>query len=672
VTYTYRTTNGEMKSLANPDQVPTDAATTTVAGREIPWVVRAETGTINRAVYQIFALYGGTNPDPLKASPAWNGRLVYPFGGGCNAGFHQGNSTPAGPGNPAIAKGYVVASATLNVLDQNCSPVISAETAMMVKEHVIETYGPVAHTIGMGGSGGAIQQYEIADNYPGILDGIIPFNSFPDPATLETVGDCRLAANYFNNAETSYTPAQQEAITGYANYGTCASWGRGFGTRFVAALACPAAIPAADIYSEQNPDGVKCTIAEQLVNQLGRDPQTGFAHSYYDNVGVQFGLDALKSGAITAEQFIDLNEGIGGFDTAGNFAADRSRADDLAVQRAYTSGLALNGGGGLATTPIIDVRRYNDLDPNIHTSFWSLAIRNRLIDANGNADNQILFNGGLTASAVDAAQSLAFDDMEAWLTAIDRDDSSASTRETVLRSKPADLADSCWTSEGEQIIEPATYPSSGQCGDLYPAFGDTRLAAGAPIEDNILQCTLRPLDFDAYTVDFNDSQRSRLNQLFSTGVCDYQLPGNQQRPPTGTWQSYANGPHPALEPTTTTAGASLNAGVGVAGVLLFASVTPNSAGGTVAFSDGTATIPGCGARPVNADSASFGYASCVTTFTTPGPHNITATYSGDATHASSSAVVPLSVTATPNRLQIALGLFLDFVRNLHLFGLNMK
>jgi Tannase-like family of unknown function (DUF6351) len=65
-----------------------------------------------------------------------------------------------------------VASNTLNVLNQNCSIPISAEAAMMTKEHFIDEYGSVVHTIGWGGSGGAIQQYGIADMNPGVVDGI--------------------------------------------------------------------------------------------------------------------------------------------------------------------------------------------------------------------------------------------------------------------------------------------------------------------------------------------------------------------------------------------------------------------------------------------------------------------------------------------------------------------
>lgn len=122
--------------------------------------------------------------------------------------------------------------------------------------------------------------------------------------------------------------------------------------------------------------------------------------------------------------------------------------------------------------------------------------------------------------------------------------------------------------------------------------------------------------------------------------------------------------------TTTAVGASPNAGVGVAGVLLYASVAPNTAGGTVAFTDGTTVVPGCAARPVNADSASFGYASCVTTFATPGTHTITVTYAGDATHIGSAGTITLTVTATPDFFQIALGLLYNFLRTLNLFGLN--
>ena len=72
------------------------------------------------------------------------------------------------------------------MLGTACNDVLSAETASMVKEHVIESLGtPPAWTIGEGGSGGSIQQQMIGQNYPGLLDGLMPAASFPDSAQRE-------------------------------------------------------------------------------------------------------------------------------------------------------------------------------------------------------------------------------------------------------------------------------------------------------------------------------------------------------------------------------------------------------------------------------------------------------------------------------------------------------
>ena len=46
------------------------------------------------------------------------------------------------------------------------------------------------------------------------------------------------------------------------------------------------------------------------MNIYGTD-ETGFARTPWDNVGVQYGLSALKSGAITPAQFLDLNANVG-------------------------------------------------------------------------------------------------------------------------------------------------------------------------------------------------------------------------------------------------------------------------------------------------------------------------------------------------------------------------
>ena len=72
---------------------PSDIArTTTSEGHEQDFIVRVESGTINRAIYDIAFLHDPADalPDPWSANPSWNGRLVYRFGGGCRAGYRQG------------------------------------------------------------------------------------------------------------------------------------------------------------------------------------------------------------------------------------------------------------------------------------------------------------------------------------------------------------------------------------------------------------------------------------------------------------------------------------------------------------------------------------------------------------------------------------------------------
>ena len=78
---------------------------------------------------------------------------------------------------------------------------------------------------------------------------------------------------------------------------------------------------------------------DHAVNVYGRDPKTGFARRPLDNVGVQYGLAALNSGAITKEQFLDLNEKIGGYRQRRQHGRRaRTVGDPEAIRAAYRSG----------------------------------------------------------------------------------------------------------------------------------------------------------------------------------------------------------------------------------------------------------------------------------------------------------------------------------------------
>ncbi|MGW6059611.1 DUF6351 family protein [Streptomyces sp. NPDC055189] len=541
VSYKYRSKLGTFLPLADPDHRPLDLATATVGGRKVPYIVRIETGTLNRAVYETAALYDGSDPSPLRRTKSWNGRLVYTFGGGCSGGHHQGAQTGGVVNDTFLSRGFAVVSSTLNVLETNCSIPLSAETAMMVKEHFVETYGPVRHTIGWGGSGGAIQQYTMADSYPGILDGIIPIAGFPDGFTLEKsmASDCKLLVRHFAGAGSSFSAEQRDAVTGMLEYGSCVG-AENIDIR-TATKRCDQSIPlTARWHATANPGGVKCTMTEAYANQFGRDPKNGFVRSVLDNVGVQYGLTALNSKKISPAQFVELNSKIGGYDAAGTPVARRAQADPRALKAAYRGDLLNSMRLGLRSTPIIDHRLYSDRVPlDVHTAHWSYVTRARLQAANGTSANHVIIESQLALGEQQTADAYVLTSMDRWLTNVAADTSSRSKQAKVMAGKPAGLADACYLTPAKRINARLTYPASGPCADQYPIGANPRLRAGAPLDQSPLKCALKPVDFGDYRVRFTDAQQARLRKAFPGGVCDYSRPGPGQDERPGTWRDYS-------------------------------------------------------------------------------------------------------------------------------------
>jgi hypothetical protein len=532
--------------LSGPRPADIDRTTTT-EGRTVDYIVRRERGTINRAVYDIVFLHvpGEPLPDPWMRTPGWNGRLVYLFNGGCGAGYRQGDGANALI--RAVSAGYAVATSSLNILQNTCNDVISAETMMMVKEHFIERFGPPAHTIGTGGSGGAIQQYLITQNYPGLLDGIIPEASYPDVATIAPgIVDCSLLARAFAGADVPWTIDQKAAVSGYHTWTTCTNGfmapPASFSPDLVRATACPSIVPTDRVYAPAtNRSGVRCSLYDNQATVYGRDATTGFGRRPLDNVGVQYGLAAFNQGIISTEQFLELNARVGGYDADGNLVSARTVADPAALRIAYATGRVNSGGGSLAVVPIIDSREYLDPTGDIHDAFRSFVTRARLLATNGRADNHVILRtprgssqpGQGAAAAVEVIRL-----MDQWLTDVSRDGSTDSMAVKVRRTKPAELADGCVTPQGERIVELVSYTSAGRCNQLYPLHGDPRIAAGAPLTNDILKCRLKAIDPRDYTRSLTAAQMAQLRAVFPTGVCDYRRPGVGQRRLSASWQRY--------------------------------------------------------------------------------------------------------------------------------------
>ena len=541
VTYYYRSTGGPFAE--GPVAPPTNrtnfkpydpaaprpadmAQTTTTDGRTMDFIVRREVGTINRAIYSIAFLHQPHDPlpDPFTATPGWNGRLVYSFQGGCEPGYNQG-LTPPPLTETVLAQGFAETGSTLNTFGNNCDDVLSAETMMMVKEYFIKHFGVPVHTLGNGGSGGSMQQFLIAQNYPGLLDGLSTDISFPDTfSVLPDAVDCALLKHVFDGSSSSWTVEQKGAVSGFSNWNVCESWITShYAPGWIQPQRC-IKVPPDQVYDPvKNPQGVRCDLYSNQANIWGRSRAL-------DNTGVQYGLAAFQAGKIGADQFLELNQRIGGFDMDANLQTARMKANAEALKIAYRTGRIDVGRGSLGSIPIMDGRGYRDTVGNFHDKFRTYQLQARISAANGSAANLAIF--------VQPPRTwMPLITLNQWLDNIDRNSSKETAARKVARNRPSEALDACWI-EGQRINEPATYRGPGKCNDAYPAHGNPRMASGAPLAGTILKCALKPVDLRDYPGEPTRDWMGRLKRTFPEGVCDYSKPGLGEESPPDAWRVY--------------------------------------------------------------------------------------------------------------------------------------
>jgi hypothetical protein len=265
----------------------------------------------------------------------------------------------------------------------------------------------------------------------------------------------------------------------------------------------------------------------------------GFAERPAGNVGVQYGLQALDAGAITPAQFARINAKMGGVDIDNHAQPQRSEVDSRTAAIAYRTGQVTDA-RQLATVPIIDLRAYSET-AEIHTSYYSYKMRARLDNANGNHNNQIIWTFPAFAPVLGVVPPpdiglKSFLLIDSWLSSIEADHGRGSLAEKVVRDKPGQAVDGCFPESATTMIT-----DQSTCATVFPHYGDTRTAAGAPLADEIIKCQLKPLNASEYPVKFTPEEWTELQQAFPTGVCDYSKPGAGQRPST-PWITFAGGP----------------------------------------------------------------------------------------------------------------------------------
>jgi Tannase-like family of unknown function (DUF6351) len=566
--YMYMSSNPAKRALGlepyDPAGPPSDVAmTTTDQGRKVPYIVRVEEGTQDRGIYEVAVLFQPNKPwTAWSPQVGWNHKLFYEFGPSCGTVHSQANPESV-LDDMALSRGFMVAGSSMNVLGNNCNTVTSAETVVMLKQRIIDRYGSIRYTIATGCSGGSIGQQVVTNAYPGLVDGLMPSCVFPDNWTTGVeVQDCHLLDNYFNHTSPQLwaEAAQRAAVDGHHDPSDCAAWDATFASVSNPTHGCGGPI-SEDYNPVTNPTGCRATLQDFILPILGKRPPVewtshaeqlahGFAKSPFDNVGVQYGLKALNSGEITPAQFIDLNHKIGGTDIDDNFVASRSVADPGSLKTLYSSG-QVNDGRGLKGVPIISLQDWSETS-EIHTSFHSWEMRARLDRDNGNHNNQIIWTyparsplGGVAPDSFLTLKSFLL--MDRWLSAMQADHHSVAMPVKVARDKPAGAVDACFTLTDNEVTNSST------CRSMFPYYGDARIAAGGPLADDIVECRLQPLKRSSYAVSFTDTQWAEMQQIFPSGVCDWNRPGVDQQP-SHPWTTFASGPggHPLGPPPQST------------------------------------------------------------------------------------------------------------------------
>ncbi len=523
---------------SNPPPAQAIATTTTDNGTTVPCIVRVETGYLDRDQYSIAMVWQpGQSWAPWAPQPQWDHKLVITHGASCGAD-HATSTAPSTEYDPALSRGMAVMATAMDNAGHDCSVLTEAESLIMVKERLIDEYGTLRYTIGTGCSGGSLAQQQVDNAYPGVYQGILPQCSFPDAwSTGQELADYQLTRNYFENPSewgtgVVWTPAQIAAVQGHPNYANSVE----LSTLYWPTLANPAdacaGVSASQRWSPTNPTGTRCDLEDYMINLFGpykgNNPY-GYAGIPLDNVGVQYGLQALGQGLITPEQFIDINQKVGGYDNNYDTTSSRFVAEEPALTNDYRGG-AVNEANNLKGVAIIDLRGPDA--GSFHDAYRSWTIRARLDQAEGHfPKNDVIWFGEtpLIGDLNYAAQALVA--MDGWLSAVEADHRNVGLEQKIADDRPSTAHDQCSDiPDVDQIVVPGVGEVC-QSPLLQTRFATPRMVAGESTATDQEKCQLKPLrESDYYPVTFSAQEWSELEQIFPNGVCNWSKAGVDQRP----------------------------------------------------------------------------------------------------------------------------------------------
>jgi hypothetical protein len=195
------------------------------------------------------------------------------------------------------------------------------------------------------------------------------------------------------------------------------------------------------------------------------------------------------------------------------------------MNAAYNTGLYFDGDIDI---PLIDWRHYLEEELDMHNSHQSFASRQRMLDFDGDASNQVIWFTDARPSPQSDATPEALAVIDEWMANI-----RAHPDLGVTGNKPELATDRCFTTQGAEIARgPGVWDGildngpKGACAQQFLLHSTSRVVAGGPLRGGVYKCALQSVDeaiangvYGPWTP--SPADIARLKQIFPTGVCDY-------------------------------------------------------------------------------------------------------------------------------------------------------
>ena len=178
----------------------------------------------------------------------------------------------------------------------------------------------------------------------------------------------------------------------------------------------------------------------------------------------------------------------------GATPAARREGNQEAGYAAYRSGMVFRG---KLDIPVIDWRHYLEHRLDMHNSHQSFASRQRLLNYDGDASNQLIwFTDARPGTPQSDPTPQAFLVLDRWIKNIE-----ANPDKSVGENKPADATDACFATNGSLIASGNDVWSgildddaAGACTQAFQIYSTSRIVAGGPIEGGVFKCARQPVE----------------------------------------------------------------------------------------------------------------------------------------------------------------------------------